>query len=1018
LNRRPPQPAARPRPRLLIADQFVPRPWLVGEIRGWLEQGPEQIFLLTGDSGTGKSVLSDWISLEDSSDDPALREVREAWDATYFCSERYRGSSTDPRTFIRQLSDQIGAELSGFHEALLAQQKPLVQGTAIVGRAGGKARVTGAKVNTLIVEGTTVEEMYQQALEVPLLSVLQSREDQRVVILVDGIDEGLGEPAPVIGELACSLARAHPAVRLFVTSKNDREATQPFENLSGIGCRRLDLSSAEARQRVGEDIRRLALSREAGRGLREKGLRQLSETTGGNFLHAEGLLEAVAADGEAALTDQQLRQGLAASYEQQLERLLRRNFGEHWRQEWESSAAGLFGVLAVAQSPLEIDDLAGLLDEDTPGVRMAIARFGQLLRPQADLISLHPTLATFLLSPSLPDGSPNMFQIDAQQAHLRVAHWCLDTAGGTFAPAASERRYALLHSQDHVAALSGKLDQAELRTLVDSTFRTMTARDFRLRLREEVADPVLLGRPYRRLAELLAAEGRGEMLEQLAATLAPAEEPALRAAALEALTLYAQLEGPRARAFICRLALSSDPTPRLVALKAISKLDRKEQVKALEVVITQGGDEVRMAAAYALYANWNTEPAALTSEVLLELSDAVSLLRPRALKPLLEFLASITITNYINNCGNGEVADLTSALWRRVFHERLHLNSLNRPFVERSVVVPVAARHFAERVLGAAIDFDRKGEDLLPLPEEQRRRVLSAVEGLDPSVPLERMADDVVRLAESELLIFRILAAQVIAIRAVDDFGSVEGLLRHLFEAGSTRLRTTLVLAFTTQLDECPATWRPLLEWMTAELIEGETTPLRPQRDPLLDELDLLFVPLGLAYCRAGERMSMHERLIASADTEPEVRRSCVAGTAIVGLYSPNLALAALEPAAEGDNSFLAAHAVETLSVLRSMHQAAVDRWLAEWGTPELREAVISAGGFDTARRHIEAVGLYTNGVHQAIHYPYMRETVLREVFALMSCSDSLREWAKRYTGTVFQALRAADYTLINWTRQ
>ncbi|HEX8690077.1 MAG TPA: HEAT repeat domain-containing protein, partial [Solirubrobacterales bacterium] len=675
-----------------------------------------------------------------------------------------------------------------------------------------------------------------------------------------------------------------------------------------------------------------------------------------------------------------------------------RNFDEEWRAEWEDSVADLFAMLAVARSPLEIDVLASLLDEDPPSARMAIDRFGQLLRLQGDLIGLQAPLAAFLLSPSLPNGEPNRFHVDAPRAHHRIAKWCLSRATETPPLATGEARYTLLNAPDHVAALRGVLPPDEMRTLVEATFRAMIDTGFRLRLREEISDPVLLGRPYRRLAELLAAEGRSEMLEQLVGALATAVEPALRAAALDALLLYAKARGPDSRPFICRLALSPDPTPRLVALKAISRLDRDEQVEALKEVITQGDSEVRMAASYALYANWNTEPAALTSEVLLELADLVALHRPRTLKPLLEVLSSVTITNYINNCGDSEVAEQTSALWRRIFHERLHLNRLNRPFLERSVVVPIAARHFAQRVLGGATGFDEGKDGLLPLRAEQRQQVRAAVEGLDPAIPFDRIEADVAQLGESDVLIFRILAAQAIAVRAIVDFESLEGALRRLFEAGSVRLRTTLVLALTTELRECPPAWRPA-------------------RDPLLAALDLLFVPLGLAYCRAGERMSVHERLIASAETDPEVRRSCIAGTAIVGLYSPNLALAALEPAAEADGEFLSTHAVEALGAIRSLHQAAVDRWVGEWGESALRESVLAAGGFDTARRHIEAIGLYTNGVHQAIHYPFMRETVLRQVFTLMCESGSIREWARSYTRTVLQALRAADYTLINWTK-
>jgi hypothetical protein len=102
---------------------------------------------------------------------------------------------------------------------------------------------------------------------------------------------------------------------------------------------------------------------------------------------------------------------------------------------------------------------------------------------------------------------------------------------------------------------------------------------------------------------------------------------------------------------------------------------------------------------------------------------------------------------------------------------------------------------------------------------------------------------------------------------------------------------------------------------------------------------------------------------------------------------------------------------------MANLHPASVDAALERWGASSLRDQVVASSQLDTAHHYVEAVGLYTNGVHQAINYPLMRETLLMSVFRLLLESKSPEQWARKYSRNVLSALREADYTLIKWTQ-
>jgi len=814
--------AALPAP-LDPGELIVPRPWLLAEIVDWLERGRERVFLLSGDAGSGKSVVSAWIwpgtptadEVAARDQNPRLARLRAAWSAAFVCSERFVGASTDPRAFVRDVAEQLCRTIPGFYDALLSQRRPLVQGTASANVASGP--VVGVQIDQLVIAGTTVEELYREALETPLQHALEQHPEHTALVLVDGLDEALGDAQPTIVDLCASLARLSGRVRLLLTTQNDHEATQAFTSVVGAPACHVDLSSPAVRDQVDADVERLVRALPGGQALSVGALRRIREAAMGNFLQVPALVEDVAETRDAAI-DAAPAENRAERYERQLRRLLRRHFGADWRDEWEASVARFLGALAVARGPVSPATLASWLAVPTTEVRMHADRLEQLVKLRDDAIRLHhPAFAAFLRSTTIAPDRPNPFAIDAAEMAHRIVRFYVDRVSHAPDGWGDCDAYGLLHLPAHLAELK---DDDAARPTLDEAIELLLDRSYRQALRQRVADRLAIGRPFRRLATLLLALGRRDLLERLLIDVAGAEEAAARATVVEGLLDYFDHQPTRARRLICAMAVSPSFEVRRAALRATARLDRAAQAAIFCHVVWNGEPAARIDAAYAVYSGWSSVPAELTRGVLYDLAATVSPLRPGRLRAMLEFLAHVTITTYVNHCSDEQVAELTSDLWRHVLVDRLHVNVLNRPLLERTVIAPAMARHLATRVLDAAIDFDRPANgSLLALPADDAASARRAIDGLDPATDLAPLERDLARLLDSQLVVFRILAAQVLAVHAMAAFEATEPLLGRLFAAGSVRVRTATILSLSIVLPEAPHGWAPMLEGMTEQLL-------------------------------------------------------------------------------------------------------------------------------------------------------------------------------------------------------
>jgi hypothetical protein len=432
--------------------------------------------------------------------------------------------------------------------------------------------------------------------------------------------------------------------------------------------------------------------------------------------------------------------------------------------------------------------------------------------------------------------------------------------------------------------------------------------------------------------------------------------------------------------------------------------------------------EVRTATTYALYLQWRSDPA-FVWRLLQDVAGQVSLLSPLGIRRRMEFLGSMTVTIYVNNCEQQDVAQRTSDLWQEVLKSRLKLDIVMPPAFER-LFFAVVARFFSKPIMDAVLFAKMQPrERFFGMATEERERFKRAVALVDPASDLDPSRADLEGLLESNVIQCNILGAMALAIHAYADFASTEPFLRDLFEGLGPPGRLWELLSFTVLLPDADvaAAWTPLLEDFTRRMV-SESADLFFGDDPAvpLTRLDLSLLPLGLAYGKVGKPLLVIEDLIREAVEQGDHHRLAkyLAGLGPIGFYRPEPAMAAMRTALPGVVEGESRAAIRrSLASMRILHFDAVDVFLREVGADDrLQREVASSSDVQSVRDYVDLLGLYNNAVHQALHYPKMRRDLLIGGLTALVDARTPNDFVKRYTPVPIRMLREAGWRGMAWT--
>jgi WD40 repeat protein len=421
--------------------EFTGREWVFEEIAAWLA-GEEQVFLLVGEPGSGKSLIAARLvelsrgSISDYGFAPGFLTY------AHFC-RALDPAAVDPLSFVDGLSNQL-ARLSPAFEAARGELRGAR--TQVTGTASAEMAAPGSTlVGTHVTHTGELSAELVFARDLPFGALREDRVDGPLVVLIDALDESLtftGRQREAFVRLlrAVRTARLPLPLRLLVTTRPDPRV------LESLGPRMFDLEAdapADAADVLRYARRRLAHLPDArGHAIADA----VVDRGGGNFLYARYVLDELGDEPDVDPAALDLPEGLEEYYRGSLERELART-----EDEWERYRP-LLALLAVARGEGLTPLLLRASGLTKPEVERALRALRQYLAGDGGTGPFrlyHQSFRDFLRDDSVRS-------VDTAEADRTLAEFVLaeygDWDGADWDSAGYERAYALAHLPAHLAA--------------------------------------------------------------------------------------------------------------------------------------------------------------------------------------------------------------------------------------------------------------------------------------------------------------------------------------------------------------------------------------------------------------------------------------------------------------------------------------------------------------------------------------------------------------------------------------
>lgn len=451
----------------LDSPRFVRRDWLEAELEQRLASSSTRIVLLVGEPGSGKSgaiaqLAADhprWpaVFLRRDQRLPADRggvrsfllrvglQLAAAW-PELFDSDQVRIEVTQRIGELADGGEAVGAEVgrilaSPFHQTVIDVQQQ-------VRRARGS--VAGVRVREWVMDPRRLDvaDLENMALSDPARALLRSDPEQRIVVLLDALDELLDDADDQLFSWLAGLPDVPDNVRLVVASRPASRLSLIAERQAGR-CERVDIDTSDTRVRddlvqyASELVTSLALPSVAEDQDRDALVAALVNTADGNIGYLDALGRSLDAtpqgteDVAALLRQERLPEGLTGLYAFFLHRVrdavgdrsTRVDDPESGRsvivELWSELYRPILEVLCVTRAALDADTLVALTGTlaGGPAVVEALNRLSQFLDRVGNRYRLyHATVAEFMTSSETRSSAQTVdLFVDGLTAHRRVS---------------------------------------------------------------------------------------------------------------------------------------------------------------------------------------------------------------------------------------------------------------------------------------------------------------------------------------------------------------------------------------------------------------------------------------------------------------------------------------------------------------------------------------------------------------------------------------------------------------------
>jgi tetratricopeptide (TPR) repeat protein len=429
-------------------DQFIGRTWLLSQLLEWIEDHTdERVFLITGEPGTGKSMLLAWLAgfgpgPQEEIAAKQLSRIRAMVKAGHFCQAASR--NVTPQAFAESIANQLTRTVPGFGEALAATLAERVQ---ILGIARTDMACAGSSQTGVIIKqidlGTLGDELsFDRAFTQPLKKFYGSSNREPMIVLVDALDEAETYTGVGLSDLLSQLTDLPAQVRLVATTRNEPRVLKRYRQSKPFDL--LNEGSPDA-----DDLKTYAAKRlevAVGGPSRIEFAERLARSAQGIFLYATLVLDELLERLPSELPDfstLHLPKGLRGLYYD----FLNRELGKDERL-WFELYEPLLGLLAVARGKgLNSKQLTNLTGQD---IRAALRVSRQYLSgelPDGPFRIFHKSLADFLLE----DDENIDYHIEAISMHRRIVnHYLRPDSISTPPDWEKVDDYGLLHLGNHL----------------------------------------------------------------------------------------------------------------------------------------------------------------------------------------------------------------------------------------------------------------------------------------------------------------------------------------------------------------------------------------------------------------------------------------------------------------------------------------------------------------------------------------------------------------------------------------
>jgi hypothetical protein len=507
-------------------DQFTGRTWVLPKILEWYEKTSERLLLITGDPGTGKSMVTAWLAGSGPlPDDPApgimlpdnilfngllprrqLERLRNQVKAVYFCQAD--GDSVNPGNMAHNLADQLTGMVQGFDNEIKAilSERIVLAPVLNIGTVEAGGSVTGISIKEIDLKDLDDRTRFNRSVREPLANLYKRGFIDPMLLLIDSLDEALSYSGSIkIPNLLATLSDLPIQVRFLATTRPDPRVLQLFYQI-----RKLDL--VDDAPPDSKDVRHFTYVRlpaAIGETGRSDLAMRVGEASKGIFLYGRLVVEDLLEDLKRGSlpADLTFPPGLSGYYNRFLERELGKDI-----DRWRTTYRPVLGTVAIAQGHDGLDkgQLEKITQQDVEKILLACLQYMDGAYPEGPFRVFHRSLAEFLL-----ESKENIYyRIDAPSMHALIADYYYSLQDGT-PPLGKWDDYALLYLWVHLEGASRLKDEQARHSEVERLVQLVQDPMFQKRFRRKVNDEVQMKHIRRGAGRAPAADTLEDALELL-----------------------------------------------------------------------------------------------------------------------------------------------------------------------------------------------------------------------------------------------------------------------------------------------------------------------------------------------------------------------------------------------------------------------------------------------------------------------------------------------------------------------